>query len=81
MDCSRPIAVACGYARAPLAAGHSVRMLSVGLILTGAAGLCLWIVVWALGVSGFDAILIAVVMVVVSIGIRNLLPFLPGRQD
>jgi hypothetical protein len=56
-------------------------MPSVGLILTGAAGLCLWIVVWALGVSGFDAILIAVGMVVVSIGIRNLLPFLPGRQD
>ena len=53
----------------------------MGLILTATAGLCLWIVLWALGVSGFDAILIGVAMVVVTIGIRNLLPFLPGRQD
>ncbi len=53
----------------------------MGLILTATAGLCLWIVLWSLGVSGFDAILIAVVMVLVTIGIRNVLPFLPGRQD
>jgi hypothetical protein len=51
----------------------------MGLILTATAGLCLWIVLWALGVSGFDAILIAVVMVLVAIALRNLLPFLPGR--
>jgi hypothetical protein len=53
----------------------------MGLILTATVGLCLWIVLWALGVSGFDAILIAIVMVLVPIGVRNLLPFLPGRQD
>jgi hypothetical protein len=53
----------------------------MGLILTATAGLCLWIVLWSIGVSGFDAILIGVAMVVITIGIRNLLPFLPGRQD
>jgi hypothetical protein len=53
----------------------------MGLILTAAAGLCIWIVIWSLNVSGFDAILIAVVMVILAIGIRNLLPFLPGRRD
>jgi hypothetical protein len=53
----------------------------MGLILTAAAGLCIWIVIWSLNVSGFDAILIAVVMVTLAIGIRNLLPFLPGRRD
>ena len=53
----------------------------MGLILTATVGLCLWIVLWALGVSSFDAILIGVAMVVITIGIRNLLPFLPGRQD
>ncbi len=53
----------------------------MGLILTGTAGLCIWIVLWALGISGFDAILIAVVMVLLAIGIQNLLPFLPGRRD
>lgn len=53
----------------------------MGLILTATAGLCLWIILWAINVSGFDAILIAVVMVLLAIGIRNILPFLPGRRD
>jgi hypothetical protein len=53
----------------------------MGLILTATAGLCLWIILWSLNVSGFDSILIAIVMVIVAIAVRNLLPFLPGRQD
>jgi hypothetical protein len=52
----------------------------MGLILTGTAGLCLWIVLWALGVSGFDAILIAVAMILLALGMRTLLPHLPGRR-
>lgn len=53
----------------------------MGLVLTATAGLCLWIIIWALNVSGLDAILIAIVMVLIAIGVRNLLPFLPGRRD
>lgn len=53
----------------------------MGLILTATAGLCLWIILWSLNISGFDAILIAVVMVLVAILVHNLLPFLPGRRD
>jgi hypothetical protein len=53
----------------------------MGLILTATAGLCLWIILWALNVSGFDAILIAVAMVLVAICLRTVLPFLPGRRD
>ena len=53
----------------------------MGLILTGAAGLCLWIILWALDVSGFDAILIAVLMVLVALGVRQLLPHMPGRRE
>jgi hypothetical protein len=53
----------------------------MGLILTATAGLCLWIILWALNVSGFDAILIAVLMVLVAVALRVLLPFLPGRRD
>ena len=53
----------------------------MGLILTATAGLSIWIVLWALGISGFDAILIAIAMVLVAIGVRNVLPHLPGRQD
>ena len=53
----------------------------MGLVLTATTGLCLWILLWALNVSGFDAILIAVLMVLIAIGVRNLLPYLPGRRD
>jgi hypothetical protein len=53
----------------------------MGLILTATAGLCIWIVIWALGVSGLDAILITIAMVLIAIGVRNLLPFLSGRRD
>ena len=53
----------------------------MGLILTATAGLSLWIVLWALGVSGFDAILVAVLMVLVAVAVTQLLPFLPGRRD
>ena len=53
----------------------------MGLILTATAGLCIWIVIWSLGVSGLDAILITIGMVLIAIGVRNLLPFLPGRRD
>jgi hypothetical protein len=53
----------------------------MGLILTATVGLCLWIIIWALDVSGLDAIMLAIVMVLIAIGIRNLLPYLPGRRD
>lgn len=53
----------------------------MGLILTATAGLCLWIVLWSLNVSGLDAILIGVAMVLLALGIYQLLPFLPGRRD
>ncbi len=53
----------------------------MGLIITATAGLCLWLILWSLNVSGFDAIMIAVVMVLVAIGVRNLMPFMPGKRD
>ena len=53
----------------------------MGLIITATAGLCIWIVIWALNVSGLDAIMIAIVMVLIASGVRNLLPYLPGRRD
>jgi hypothetical protein len=53
----------------------------MGLILTAAAGLCVWIIIWSLNVSGLDAFMITIVMVLVAIGVRNLMPFLPGRRD
>ena len=53
----------------------------MGLIITASAGLCLWIILWSLNISGFDAILIAVVMILVATALRTVMPFLPGRRD
>ncbi|HEY1592755.1 MAG TPA: hypothetical protein VGF81_13250 [Solirubrobacteraceae bacterium] len=54
----------------------------MGLILTATAGLCIWIVIWATDIfGGFDSILIAIVMVLIAIAVRQLLPFLPGRRS
>jgi hypothetical protein len=53
----------------------------MGLIITATVGLCIWIILWSLNVSGLDAIGLALVMVLVAIGVRNLLPFLPGRRN
>ena len=51
------------------------------MILTATAGLCLWIILWSLNISGLDSILIGIVMVLIALGVRQLLPFLPGRRD
>ena len=65
-----------------LATRLSVSILrTMGLILTATAGLCLWIVLWSLNISGLDSILIGIVMVLIALGVRQLLPFLPGRRD
>ena len=53
----------------------------MGIILTATAGLCLWIILWSLNVSGLDSILIGIVMVLIALGVYQLLPFPPGRRD
>lgn len=53
----------------------------MGVVLTTAAGLCIWIIIWALNVSGLDAIMITIAMVLIAIGVHTLLPYLPGRRN
>ncbi len=54
----------------------------MGLVITATAGLCLWLALWALNIfNALDGILIASAMVLIAIGVRNVLPFLPGRRD
>ena len=53
----------------------------MGLVLTATFGLCLWVVLWAIGfASGFDSILIGIGLFLIAIGVRQLLPYLPGRR-
>ena len=53
----------------------------MALVITGTIGLCSWIVLWALNVSGFDALLIAIVMVLIVTAFRNVGPHLTSRKD
>jgi hypothetical protein len=53
----------------------------MAVIITATAGLCLWIVLWALNVSGFDGILIAIAMVLIVLGVRQIAPVLTGRKE
>jgi hypothetical protein len=53
----------------------------MGIVVTATAGLCIWIVLWALNVSGFDGILIAGTMVLIAIGIQEVVPKLGSRKE
>ena len=53
----------------------------MGFILTGTAGLVVWIVLWALGAKGFDAFLITTLFVLAACGARMVAPFAPGARN
>lgn len=53
----------------------------MALVITATFGLCLWIVLWALNISGFDAIIIAIVLVLIVTALRNLAPRVTSRKD
>jgi len=53
----------------------------MSVVVTATAGLCLWIILWSLGMSGFDAILIGVVMVLLVLAAQSVMPHLSRRRD
>ena len=53
----------------------------MGLVLTVTAGLVVWIVLWALGAKGFDAFMLATLIIVVGATVRILSSYLPGRRS
>jgi len=53
----------------------------MGLLLTTVLGLVIWIVLWALGLKGFDAFMITAALVVVGATVRLVLPLLPGARE
>jgi hypothetical protein len=52
----------------------------MGLALTTTFALCLWVILWALGVKGFDGILLSAAIVLIGATIRSVAQFLPGRE-
>ena len=51
------------------------------LVVTATVGLGLWIILWALGVKGFDGFMVTVVVILGAIIAQLLLPILPGNRD
>ncbi|HEY7960839.1 MAG TPA: hypothetical protein VID29_02865 [Solirubrobacteraceae bacterium] len=52
----------------------------MGLILTVTTGLLVWVVLWALGAKGFDAFMLATVIMLVGACVKILTGYLPGRR-
>ena len=53
----------------------------MGIIVATAAGLVLWIILWAIGLKAFDAFLITLVIVLLTQVVRGLMPYMPGRRQ
>ena len=52
----------------------------MGLALTATFAFCLWVFLWAIGVKGFDGMMITLVIVLVAGSIKSLGKFLPGAS-
>jgi hypothetical protein len=52
----------------------------MGLALVTSLAFCLWVVLWAIGVKGFDSFLITILMLIIAGAAHVLMPFLPGNQ-
>jgi hypothetical protein len=50
----------------------------MGLVLTVTFGMCLWVVLWALGVTGFDGFMLAALVVLLGGAGKILASYLPG---
>ncbi len=53
----------------------------MGFVITITGGLVAWIVLWALGVKGFDAFLLAATIILVGASLKILSGYLPGRRS
>jgi hypothetical protein len=53
----------------------------MGLVLTVTAGLVVWVVLWSLGTTGFDAFILATLIIVTGATVRILAGYLPGRRS
>jgi len=53
----------------------------MGLVIATTFGLCVWIVLWAIGWSPLDAFLVTTVIITLGAMGRLLNPYLPGRHQ
>jgi hypothetical protein len=54
----------------------------MALVITATVGLVIWIALWALEpVSGFDAMIIGLALVLAVSALRNVVPYFQGRKE
>jgi len=53
----------------------------MGLVLAVTTGLVIWVVLWALGAKGFDAFMLAAVIMLVGATVKIVAGYLPGRRN
>ncbi|HUB75977.1 MAG TPA: hypothetical protein VL977_02925 [Solirubrobacteraceae bacterium] len=52
----------------------------MGVVLAATFGLALWIVLWALGISGLDALFVALLVMLLAGAARIVIRHLPGQD-
>jgi len=50
------------------------------IYLAGVTGLVLWVILWALGMKSFDAMLVFLAVLLLAAGAHILRPYLPGNR-
>jgi len=53
----------------------------MGFIITITGGLVIWIVLWAIGVKGLDAFLLAAAIILAGATVKLASGYLPGRRS
>ena len=53
----------------------------MGLVAAAAAGLVIWVALWAIGMKALDALFILLAILLVTVVVRTLTPHLPGRRQ
>lgn len=52
----------------------------MGVIVASTIGLSIWLVLWSIGAKSLDAFLITVTIVLVAVGVRMAMAYLPNRD-
>jgi hypothetical protein len=50
------------------------------IVLSTAVAMVLWVLAWALGVKGFDAFMLGLVVVLLASTAQVIIPYLPGNR-
>lgn len=53
----------------------------MGLVVATTVGLCIWVVLWAIGWNALDAFLLTSTIITLGATARLLGPHLPGRHE